>query len=122
MDILKVWNTLEMFRMMVADMPSSDPKFRAWLGIYPINPNSVAGCQFLTRQGVAKFTGQSFFHVRFLELDVKFLSDNYHPCESDFATITSQLVRGRLGLATALHEFGVAVVDLKMPYESDYPI
>lgn len=122
MNSLKVWNTLDRFHMMVADLPSSDTGMRRWLGIYPIRPSSHDGRAFLKREGVVASPSHSYFRVRYLAIDPNILENDYEPGESDFHTITSRLVLDRQGLIEELREYGIEIEDLKMPYESKYPI
>ena len=114
-------NALELGRLMVASVASTDPDRLAWVGVYPIDSNKSR--DVLGWSGRSDLIGVSpVFRIRKFEVAKLLIDGDVWVAEPDLKNSEDVFVNGMDALGKALEQFGSSIASLVPPFRSDYPI
>lgn len=110
-------------RPMAVEILASHDGARAWLGVYPLDPQSHNVNAILCRFGMRGLvTTEPVYHVRVFEVDRKLYEADVWLSEDDLKNKQSALAIGDDDLRVKLAHHGVQLEQLQFHFQNDYPI
>jgi hypothetical protein len=119
----EVFNSLSRGTPLAAAIEASEQQLLAWVGVYPLDLSEPMTHEFLRNNGIDIFPSSGrAYRIRTLEVQRKLIDADASIGGSELENKTSKMVFSDDDLVRALEELGVAVEDLELHYNSDYPI
>jgi hypothetical protein len=102
---------------------ASDPKLRAWVGVYPLDTSEPSTIAMLRRQAFAVFPNNRFvYRIRAFEVSIALLEADVSIGEPEMLNKQDYFAFSDDDLVRQLEDLGLPIEALELPYKSDYPI